>query len=150
MALKTAPPPTIKGPGHLALCLDKYGKPECVPGPWCTFIASGARPAKFAGGASREIRLDLANSTYTTGGYIFNPEYLVGMGSINMMDVLGATGPNCEKIKDDMMGVQLALDCEDPCNPRIIVCNEDGEVPEGWVPKKGSGKIWVRLYGCGT
>lgn len=152
MAVKeeVAAPPKFKGPGNLAICTEKDGSDSVVCGPWCSYVASGGRAGMFAGGHTREVRLDLANSTYTTGGYQFNPVYFGGLGAIGMMDVLGATDPSCNKIADDMMGVQLALDCTDPCFPRLIVCNEDGEVPEGWVPKKGSGKVWVRFYGCGA
>lgn len=131
-------------PDNLALGLDRCGNEGVVCGPVCNFTAGGARGANSSGGHTREVLLDLENSVYTQGGYQFNP-CTFGLGNVTMIDTIGGLDPLCDKICP--VGVQFVLDCVDPCKPRILVYNEDGEVADGWVPAGDCKQVWLRFYG---
>lgn len=104
------------------------------------------RSGEYAGGWSVESKIDLLNSTYTTGGYVFDTMEAFGLYRVVMMDVLAKSDPYCDDILP--VGVQLVLDCTDPCEPTIVVYDEDGEVANGWVPNETlATDLWVRVYG---
>ena len=118
---------------------------DCTDGEIVHFRGK-TRSGEYAGGWSVEAKLDLLASTYTTGGYTFDPMELFGFSRLVMLDVQGRTDPYCDDILP--VGVQLVLDVTDPCEPLLVVYDEDGEVANGWVPNETlATDMWVRVYG---
>lgn len=92
------------------------------------------------------VLVDLELSVYETGGIcLLGPERCISFSAIYDMCVLGAGDPyNCGPA-DPPCGLTFKLDTEDPCNPKLIICDADGEVADGFTLPGGC--VWLRLGG---
>lgn len=74
------------------------------------------------------VNVDLENTVYETGGVSL--QGCASLSSVFTLCVLGGMDPyNCEPA-DPPCGLTFKLG-DDPCDPRLIICDIDGEVPEG-------------------